>query len=164
MYGVFWGRLRQYIGTFFEARHSCWGLVFWLIFGQRTPRVFSLVSFLFRGPGVFFALLSLPLLPLFLLFLFWWPAWVPLLFLCLACRQDTGPTSGTCTGRAQHTCGHVFSFSSARVGSLPLSSSLFLPCLSLFLSFSLSLSLCKRSQRKRFTALSGATESAQGLP
>ena len=64
MYRVWWGELRLYTGAFFGARHSCWGLVFWIGLGPRTPRTFSPGSFS-SGFRCFFAL-SLPLLLLLL--------------------------------------------------------------------------------------------------
>ena len=138
MYRVLWGGLRRYNGTIFGAGHSCWGIVFWLGFWGRERRGFFRRGRFFRGSGFFcFALLSLPLL--FLLLLFWWPAWVSLLLLCVVWRQDTGLPVLVQAGHSTHAVMSFLSPLSARVGRLPLSSSLFLPSLSLSLSFSPSL-------------------------
>ena len=68
-----WEELRLHTGAILRVRLFCWGIVFWLGFGQRTPRNFSLGSF--WGSGVSSLLLFLP--PFLLLLLFWGPARVP---------------------------------------------------------------------------------------
>ena len=73
MYRVLWEELRLCAGAILGAWPFCWGVVFRLGFGQRTPRGFSLGLFL--GSGV--SSLFLSLLPFLLLLLFWGPARVP---------------------------------------------------------------------------------------
>ena len=128
---------------FFGARHFWRGIVIWLGFGPRTPRVFSPVAFSFRGSGVFFALSLSPSSsppPLF-----WRPARVLFLpFLCVL-LQDTGPTSGTWSGRSCiHVAMSALSPLSARVGRPP---PLFLPPSAFSLSLFFSLSPCKHVYR-----------------
>ena len=137
MYRVLWGELRLYIGMFFGARHSCRGLVIWLGFGMRTPRGFCPVAFFCRGSGVFRS---------FSLSLFFSSSFVLAaglgVFLPLLCvlLQDTGPTSGTCTGRAAHMLPCLSFFLSLPGSVASLLFSLRLPSLSLSLFLSLSLS------------------------
>ena len=127
MYRALWEGLRLCVGAILGAWPFCWGIVFWLGFGQRTPRDFSLGCFL--GSGVSSLFLSLP--PFLLLLLFWGPApaRVPSLsFLLYACRQDTGlPVPGQ--GGASCTTFSLFSVSSLCPGRspFPLSSPSFCP-------------------------------------
>ena len=127
----------------FGARLFWRGIVIWLGFGPRTPRVFSPVAFSFRGSGVFSALSLSPSSsppPLF-----WRPARVLFLpFLCVL-LQDTGPTSGTWSGRSCiHVAMSALSPLSARVGRPP---PLFLPPSAFSLSLSLSLLSLSASMR-----------------
>ena len=132
MYRVLWGELRRYIGMFFGARHFCRGIVIWLGFGTRTPRGFSLGSFLFRGPG-FSALLSF-----LLLLLLFSGGRLGCLFPPCACFGARTPDFRYLARPELHTLVLVLSVSSFCPGrSPPFSSSLCLPSLSLSLSFSL---------------------------
>ena len=122
----------MYIGAFLGTRRSCWGIVFWLGFGQRTPRGFSLESF-HSGVSVFFFALSLspsssPLPP---------PSFLvaglgvsSCSSFCVSCRTAT---DFRYQFRPEPMIAHVFSPLSARVGRL-FSPLLLLPSLSLSLS------------------------------
>ena len=129
VYRVLWEELRLYTGAILGARLFCWGIVFWLGFGQRTPRGFSLGSF--WGSGVSSLLLSLP--PFSSSFSSGGRPGCP--FLLFACRQDSGlPVPGQ--AGASHTCSLSFlSPLSARVGRRTPS---LLPPSALSLSLSLS--------------------------
>ena len=142
MYRVLWGELRRYIGTIVGARHSCWGIVFWLGFGLRTPWGFSPGSFFFGVP-VFPRSLSLSF---FFFSSFFLVAGLGV-FSCSSLARPAGRrrTSGTSTGRSP--CLHMSSLPlSPRVGRLPLSSSSFCP---------LSLSLSSLSMRREVSIWSG---------
>ena len=128
MYRVLWGELRRYIGMFLGAGHSYRGIVIWLGFGTRTPRGFSLGSFLFRGPG-FSALLSF-----LLLLLLFSGGRLGCLFPPCACCGARTPDFRYLARPELHTPALVLSVSSFCPGrSPPFSSSLCLPSLSLSL-------------------------------
>ena len=130
-YRVLWGELRRYIGTFFGARLSCRGIVIWPSFRQRTPQGFfaGVVFSGFRG----FCFCSFSLSLLFSFSSFWWPAWVPLLVLLVACLAGPRRTPGIRTGGSSNMHG-VMSFFLSLPGSAAFPSLLPPSALSVFLS------------------------------
>ena len=119
----FVGRAPLMFRAFFGARHSCWGIVFWLGFGQTTPRGFSPGRF-FLGSGVSSLFLSLPLLLLS-------PFFLVAGLGAFACSSSVRPagrrrTPATCTGGSSFCLpGSVASPSLLPPSALSLSLSLF---------------------------------------